>query len=258
LICDVSPLGLRTAAKAGIPSVLIENFTWDWIYEGYEGQEDLQPFSRALAEIFSRAPYRIQTEPVCQTLPGATKVSPVSRYARSSRQEVRTKLGVRPDERIVLVTTGGMYGTLRFLDRLKQRSDLLFLIPSQEQQRRTDANIHYLPGHSDIYHPDLVNAVDLVVGKLGYSTVAEAFRFGRPMIATRRASFRESPVLEEFVSSRLPSLIIDEQDFQSGAWIPEIDHLFDRPVAKGGGDDGAESAARIILEIISGNQASRL
>ena len=33
VICDISPLGIAIAVKAGLPSVLIENFTWDWIYE---------------------------------------------------------------------------------------------------------------------------------------------------------------------------------------------------------------------------------
>ena len=31
-LCDISPLGIAVARAAGIPSVLIENFTWDWIY----------------------------------------------------------------------------------------------------------------------------------------------------------------------------------------------------------------------------------
>jgi len=35
ILCDISPLGLEIAAFANIPSVLIENFTWDWIYAQY-------------------------------------------------------------------------------------------------------------------------------------------------------------------------------------------------------------------------------
>ncbi|MBN1106743.1 MAG: hypothetical protein JXL84_25295, partial [Deltaproteobacteria bacterium] len=36
VVCDIAPLGIVAAGTAGIPSVLIENFTWDWIYEAYE------------------------------------------------------------------------------------------------------------------------------------------------------------------------------------------------------------------------------
>jgi hypothetical protein len=31
IVCDISPLGIKVAKEAGIPSVLVENFTWDWI-----------------------------------------------------------------------------------------------------------------------------------------------------------------------------------------------------------------------------------
>jgi len=37
IICDISPLGISVGSEAGIPTVLIENFTWDWIYEQYTG-----------------------------------------------------------------------------------------------------------------------------------------------------------------------------------------------------------------------------
>ena len=35
ILCDIAPLGIVAAQGLGIPSVLIENFTWDWIYSGY-------------------------------------------------------------------------------------------------------------------------------------------------------------------------------------------------------------------------------
>jgi hypothetical protein len=35
LICDIAPLGLVVAEAAGLDSILIENFTWNWIYDGY-------------------------------------------------------------------------------------------------------------------------------------------------------------------------------------------------------------------------------
>ena len=34
-IADAPPLACAAAARAGIPSVVVSNFTWDWIYEGY-------------------------------------------------------------------------------------------------------------------------------------------------------------------------------------------------------------------------------
>ena len=38
VVSDAPPLGCAAAAAAGVPSVVITNFTWDWIYEGYAAQ----------------------------------------------------------------------------------------------------------------------------------------------------------------------------------------------------------------------------
>ena len=35
VICDIAPLGIAAAQRAGTLSVLLENFTWDWIYRSY-------------------------------------------------------------------------------------------------------------------------------------------------------------------------------------------------------------------------------
>lgn len=35
VICDIAPMGIAVAQKAGVPAVLVENFTWDWVYAGY-------------------------------------------------------------------------------------------------------------------------------------------------------------------------------------------------------------------------------
>lgn len=65
-ICDISPLGIAAAQAAGIPSVLVENFTWDWIYAGYLTENPA--FAAVIPEftrLFASATVHIQTEPVC-------------------------------------------------------------------------------------------------------------------------------------------------------------------------------------------------
>ena len=39
---DIPPLAIAAAHAAGIPSIAIGNFTWDWIYEGYGTGEALK------------------------------------------------------------------------------------------------------------------------------------------------------------------------------------------------------------------------
>ena len=56
VLCDISPLGLAAARRAGLRSILLENFTWDWIYEGYlDAEPRLRPWVRTLRrDLFRR------------------------------------------------------------------------------------------------------------------------------------------------------------------------------------------------------------
>ena len=120
VICDISPLGLAAAQRAGIPSILIENFTWDWIYEAYaNGRPAFSRFIGLLTELFGLATSRIQTEPVCRPEPRFASVAPVSRAPRERRDTVRARLAVPPEAPMVLVTMGGLPWQPASLHRLE-------------------------------------------------------------------------------------------------------------------------------------------
>ena len=73
------------------------------------------------------------------------------------------------------------------------RRDVTFVIPGGADDYLWQENLVLLPHHSRFYHPDLVAAADAVVGKVGYSTVAETFHAGAPLGYVPRTRFRESP-----------------------------------------------------------------
>ena len=78
-------MGIAAAKAAGIPSILIENFTWDWIYENYlDNHPDLSSAIHDLRGWFDRADYRIQTAPVCLPIKGNLTTRPVSRKSSAS------------------------------------------------------------------------------------------------------------------------------------------------------------------------------
>ena len=205
VLCDISPLGLEIARLAGLPSVLLENFTWDWIYEPLVALEarfgDWVPFLR---ERFALADLHLQLEPVCAPVAGAVAVPPVSRAARQSAAEVRERLAVPEGHAFVLVSLGGVAHRLEGLAPLASCGGATFVLPGASEREETIGNLRLLPHHSPIHHPDLVAAADLVVGKLGYSTVAECVAAGARMLYVPRPDFRESAVLERYVGDRLP------------------------------------------------------
>ena len=53
------------------PAVLVENFTWGWIYRHHErGTPELRRHGDRLDEFVARVDLHLQSEPACQTTPG--------------------------------------------------------------------------------------------------------------------------------------------------------------------------------------------
>jgi len=245
VLCDIAPLGLAAAAQAGIPSVLLENFTWEWIYRGYDNAA-LHRHADRLAALFELADLRIQCTPCCQPLAGAVSVPPISRRGRLGREATRRRLQLASEEKLVLVSLGGVDGGLDFLPALASRTPATFLLLGQEELGRLPANVRRLPKHSPFFHPDPIAAADLVLGKTGYSTVAEVYAAGTPFLCLSRAAFRESAVLERFVESNPPSRVVDGT-MLSGPEAPDVvQQLLAAPAGASMRPNGATEAARWI------------
>ena len=251
ILCDISPLGLVLGKELGIPTVLVENFTWDWIYEAYLDEEPrLRPIIRQLGELFQSADLRIQTEPICQRIENCPLVPPIFREFREPPERILEQLGLPPDRRYLLVTTGGIPQDFSFLDKLKDRADLHFVITSNfPRPERTD-NLILLPHHSGFHFPDLVRASCGIVGKVGYGTVAETWGSKVPLFAVFRENFRESKPIKNFVDREIPSLEATEADFLNGKWIERIDEFLALPkVSVGNRTNGAKEAGHLIDSI---------
>lgn len=253
--CDISPLGLAVARAAGLPSVLIENFTWDWIYEGYASEEPkLLSFAAWMKELFDAAGYRVRTTPFCGPAAKSNLVTaPVSRAPRLSTSAVRASLGLPLRARAVLVTMGGVPASFPFLDALERYRSACFVLPGGAPEVTRRGNLVLLPHHSEFYHPDMVNAVDALIGKVGYSTVAEAYHAAAPFLYVPRPGFRESEVLAEFVRRELKSASVSEEEFESGAWTARLDALFDDERLGRLIENGAFEVARFLLDLCRGN-----
>lgn len=125
VICDIAPLGIAVAEAMGVPSVLVENFTWDWIYEPYLAENGgLDGPIAYLRDMFDRADYHIQTEPVCNPCNAHLTTAPVSRRHRTTAPVVKNRLNVPEDRKLVLVTFGGIQEKLPSLDMLLTMDDI--------------------------------------------------------------------------------------------------------------------------------------
>jgi len=265
VLCDVAPLGIAVAHAAGMRAALVENFTWDWVYESYLDREPrLARHAAELGRWFAAADLRVQTEPVCRAWPGATSVAPVARLPRRERDDVRRELGLEPGQRAVLVTMGGIpwdYAAMVSGGGPRLPKDVVLVVPGGAPKRKQDqtkrkqdqAERHdlpwarLLPFHSELYHPDLVAAADAVVGKLGYSTLAECWCSGVPFGFVPRESFPESPVLAAEVTQAGAGVSVPASALGGASW-DWLEAVLAVPRVDGGRCRGNADAAATIAE----------
>jgi hypothetical protein len=247
VLCDIAPLGIAVGQAANLPTVLVENFTWDWIYQGYlQAENRFAEYIAYLRGAFRRTKYHVQTEPVCRYTESADLLtSPVARTPRTSRAKIRAQLGIPRNSKMVLVTMGGIRGQYEFVHRLEEQRGVHFIIPGSERRAKR-GNVILLPHRSEFYHPDLVNASDTVVGKLGYSTVSEVYQAGIPFFYVARPMFRESKVMERFVRKQMHGALIADDEFQNGDWLHRLDAVLALPRINHKEVNGAVSVARFV------------
>jgi hypothetical protein len=253
IICDISPMGIAVGRQAGISALLVENFTWDWIYRQYVDINNAGPLNGQidyLQNLFTAVQYHIQTEPVCSPGPVDLTAAPVSRNIKNPPARIRKQLGLRTGSKMVLVTTGGIKQKYDFLDQLRKLQSMTFVLPGAGTQMEIRDNLILLPEQSDFYHPDLVNASDAVVGKMGYSTLAEVYHAGVPFGYTVRSNFRESGPLVDFISREMNGILLDELEFSSGIWRTKLEDLLDMPRVQRSAPNGADQIGRFIADII--------
>ncbi|MBI2486416.1 MAG: hypothetical protein HYW01_05575 [Deltaproteobacteria bacterium] len=251
VICDISPMGIAVAKEASIPSVLIENFTWDWIYEGYANENSrLYRHINYLQKMFELADYHIQAEPVCHYCNADSVVNPISRKCKTSTKLLREKLKIPECVKVVMITMGGIPGEYSFLKQLMEyQPDIYFVIPDGSRDIRIYSNIILLPHRSDFFHPDLINASDMVIGKLGYSTLAEVYYAGIPFGYVIRPNFRESEILAGFVKKNMKGFSLTKGEFQNGSWLYLLSDFLTLPRLERNETNGATQAAGFLCEL---------
>jgi hypothetical protein len=252
VVSDISPMGLEVARRLDVPSVLVENFTWDWIYAAYfEQAPELRAFARRSAELSALATIHIQCSPMCEPLAEATVVSPVSRTSELDAAKTRRALGLddADDRPLVLLTMGGLGWELELPDL---GESVLFATLGGGDRLSREGNLIRLPDRSPIYPPDLIRAADAVVGKLGYSTVAECYQAGSRMGFIRRPGFPESPVLEAFVRENLQSveLEIGSAGPPTSSWLGGLSVLMTQPRGSRRTTNGSDEIAALLLTLL--------
>ncbi|MCI5159261.1 MAG: hypothetical protein D3906_12680, partial [Candidatus Electrothrix sp. AUS1_2] len=229
---------------------------WDWIYQPYlASHPEFAEIISYLRELYSQADFHIQAEPVC--VPGKVDLAapPIARATRACRQErtaVRQQLGLREEQQAILVTMGGIAGTELPLAKMRSCENFCFVLPGQGgKEMKVDGNLFFLPSDCAVRHPDLIAACDAVIGKVGYSTLAEVYQAGIPFAYISREWFRESRPLADFIDREMPSLPLTEEAFLQQDLSDMLTRLCQLPRRERGKESGASMVAAFLQGLLS-------
>jgi UDP:flavonoid glycosyltransferase YjiC (YdhE family) len=256
VVADVPPLACAAADRAGVPSVVLGNFTWDWIYAAYPQFETIAPgVVETIGASYARAAQalRLPLHGGFETMRTVVRDIPfIARRSRRGRDEARRALGLGATETVVLVSFGG-YG-LRLDHHAIVRGNPIRLVVTDGNSlpARTTNPLRLTPrmlAEQDLRYEDLVAASDVVVSKPGYGIVSECLANGTALLYTPRGRFAEQEVFEREMPGLLRCRRIESDDLLTGNWREHIEALLAQPPpAVVPATDGADVAAATILE----------
>ncbi|XP_050261209.1 uncharacterized protein LOC126706004 isoform X2 [Quercus robur] len=240
VISDVVPIACRAAADAGIRSVCVTNFSWDFIYAEYVmmAGSHYRSVLQQIAEDYSHSEFVIRLPGYCPmpAFRGVIDVPLVVRRLHKSREEVRKDLGVPDDVKLVIFNFGGQPAGWKLKEEYLP-AGWLCLVCGASDNRELPPNFIKLA--KDVYTPDLIAASDCMLGKIGYGTVSEAMAYKVPFIFIRRDYFNEEPYLREMLEYYQGGVEMARRDMLSGCWIPYLERAVNLKPCYEGGTNGA-------------------
>ena len=243
VVGDIPPLAFAAAAAAGMPSVAVGNFTWDWIYSIYPAFDRIAAHALpAIRRGYAAATYALRLPLHGGFAPMATvtrDIPFIARRSRLNRTDTRQALGLGSDRPVVLPSFSA-YGADLPLERLAQDDRFALIDP------RRDPPAGFL-------YQDLVAAADVVVSKPGYGIVSECLANGAGLLYTSRGRFVEYDLFVEQMPRLLRCRYIPQEDLFAGRWAEAIEALLAQPPPpERPRVDGAEVAADMIMNLVIG------
>jgi L-arabinokinase len=248
---DIPALAFEIAARAGILSCAITNFTWTGIYRAYlHERPEFGPIIDQMAQFYAKGsvvlalPYSFELD----VFPRKEAIAWIARRSGLNKKAARKQFGLPGAARVVLLSFGGL-GLQRLpWDRLKLLRDFSFVITADE--KRVDGNIFILPDAQHHYE-ELLGAVDVIVTKPGYGIVADAISHRIPVLYTERGEFPEYPHLVQALNDCATAEYIPQSELLAGDIAPYLTRLLEKerhwPAVK---LNGAQIAAEKLLALM--------
>ncbi len=216
VVVDIPGIPIAAAAAAGIPSIAVANFSWDWIYSEFaERDRRWAPIVSAFAEDYSKADLLIQlpfSAPM-EAFSRKVDVGLLAEPGRDRRGEIAEALGLDINRRWVLLSFSSIILSKEAIDNIGELRDYEFL--AMPELKCYPANIHHL-SDDDFPFSDIVASCDCVLTKPGYGIISDCIANGKPLVHAERKDFREYEVLLGNINRYLKHAQLSMKELYSG------------------------------------------
>jgi len=253
VLCDVPPMPLAAAARAGISGFALANFTWSEIYAEHAAGmgAEAQALVREIEALYGQATASFRAEPALpmRELPNQIPVGLVVSKGRERRAELRARLGLTEQDKLVYFYVG-RYGQEDLAWHRLASFQGIHFVSFHEAAVGPLPNLHVVPA-SEWRGADLMTSCDAAVAKAGYGTVSDAMAAQTPLIFPPRENFAEHAALEAALLRWGGGYVVDERRFAAFEIAEELAQaLSGRPGPPPFPVDGAQRVAdRLVQEI---------
>jgi L-arabinokinase len=233
VVSDIAFLAGAVARSAGVPSVGISNFTWDWIFEPFIRDES----DRALVEQI-RSAYAEMNELIRLPYGGVAsfrRTIDVPLIASGSEKESKDVLAAagiesKDDRPRILIAARGAISPQMIHDAAASAPQCLFIVP---YELNTDQkNVRSIPASNSVTFADLLSVSALAISKLGYGIVADCLAARVGLLWPRRVGFREDTVTEFEARRYIRMRELPNEDFYAGRWGDHVRELLDQNIPR--------------------------
>jgi hypothetical protein len=250
VLTNVAYLPLAGARKADVACAAMCSLNWIDIYQHYCGH--MPGAAEVLTDM--RAAYaaaerflRVTPGMAMSALPNLEPIGPIARIGQNRRAEIVQRLGLNADEKLVLVSMGGI-ATDSPMAGWPMIPGLRWLVPQEWAVPRQDVSTLAELGMD---FTDVLASCDAMLCKPGYGSFTEAACNGVAVLYVSRKDWPEEACLTSWLDQAGRCLEISREAFGAGQFQHELQKLLAQPKKPSVAPTGIDEAARYLLRSIS-------
>lgn len=249
LLANVPYLALAGAQRADIPSLALCSINWMDIYAHYfSARPEAPTLLEQMRQAYGSARAFLQPAPSMPMplLDNRRMIGPICQRGRGRRAWFDEHLGLRPDERLVMVSLGGM--ELRPpVEQWPVFPGIRLLVPATWRSSHPDTVDFETLG---LPYVDALWSCDALICKPGYGSFVETACAGVPVLYLERPDWPEAPYLVDWLETAGRCALLTQDRWLEGDFLASLVQLWQERAPSLAAPIGVEEAVEILAEVL--------